>query len=242
MVRRQGPALVFVGRFLPGLGSRSTCRAAPATWPSRGSCSSTRSGRSLWSTQAALLGYFAGKAFADQLWLALLIALGVAALVGGLVALKAARAGAAGARRGQAGRARASGGRRRAGRARPRSAAARRSRTRCARRGRRRAPRRPRTTSSRLTPAAKLGCLSFLRTERGSSAGEALRAARGRRRARSPRARRRRRGGARARVSRGTSEVVGVAQDGPPEPVRVAGRASTGSPSCGCWSRVGWRS
>ena len=57
----------------------------------------------------------------------------------------------------------------RAGRARPRSGAVPRSRTRCARSDRRPAPRRPRVTSSRLTPRAKLGCFSFLRTDLGSS-------------------------------------------------------------------------
>ena len=34
-----------------------------------------------WSVQAALIGYFAGKAFANQIWVALVVALGVAGIV-----------------------------------------------------------------------------------------------------------------------------------------------------------------
>jgi membrane protein DedA with SNARE-associated domain len=45
-------------------------------------------GAIVWASQAALLGYFAGKAFADQLWVAFLVAFAVTALVGGFVALK----------------------------------------------------------------------------------------------------------------------------------------------------------
>jgi membrane protein DedA with SNARE-associated domain len=88
MVARQGPALVFVGRFLPGirLAVNLSCGAGGMTWPRFAFFDAL--GTIVWSAQAALLGYFAGKAFADQLWLALLIALGVAALVGGVVALR----------------------------------------------------------------------------------------------------------------------------------------------------------
>ena len=42
----------------------------------------------VWASQAALLGYFAGKAFADQLWVAFVVAFAVTGLVGGFVALK----------------------------------------------------------------------------------------------------------------------------------------------------------
>jgi membrane-associated protein len=91
MVRRQGPALVFVGRFLPGLrlAVNVSCGAGNMAFPRFLLFDSL--GAIVWSAQASLLGYFAGKAFADQLWLALLIALGVAALVGGLVAVRERR-------------------------------------------------------------------------------------------------------------------------------------------------------
>ena len=42
----------------------------------------------VWATQAGLLGYFAGKAFAGQLWVAFVVAFGVTLLVGAFVALK----------------------------------------------------------------------------------------------------------------------------------------------------------
>jgi membrane-associated protein len=88
MVQRRGPALVFVGRFLPGirLAINVSCGAGNMAFPRFLLFDSL--GALVWSAQASLLGYFAGKAFADQLWLALLIALGVAAVVGGVIALQ----------------------------------------------------------------------------------------------------------------------------------------------------------
>jgi membrane protein DedA with SNARE-associated domain len=82
MIRRQGPALVFVGRFLPGfrLGVNLSCGAGQMSYPRFLLFDAL--GAALWSTQAALLGFFLGKAFADQLWVALVVALGVAGLVG----------------------------------------------------------------------------------------------------------------------------------------------------------------
>lgn len=81
MIRRQGSALVFVGRFLPGfrLAVNLSCGAGQMAYP-RFLLFDTL-GAIVWSTQAALLGFFLGKAFADQLWVALVVALGVAGLV-----------------------------------------------------------------------------------------------------------------------------------------------------------------
>jgi len=88
LVQRRGPALVFVGRFLPGLrlAVNVSAGAGNMTFPRFLLFDSL--GAIVWSTQASLLGFFAGKAFADQLWLALLIALGVAAAVGAVIALQ----------------------------------------------------------------------------------------------------------------------------------------------------------
>lgn len=88
MVRRQGPALVVVGRFLPGIriAINLSCGAGQMSYPRFLLFDSV--GAAFWSTQAALLGYFAGKAFADQLWVAFLVAFAVTGLVGGFVALK----------------------------------------------------------------------------------------------------------------------------------------------------------
>jgi membrane protein DedA with SNARE-associated domain len=88
MVARQGAALVVVGRFLPGIriAINLSCGAGQMSYPRFLVFDAI--GAVVWSTQAALLGYFAGKAFADQLWVAFLVAFAVTALVGGFVALK----------------------------------------------------------------------------------------------------------------------------------------------------------
>jgi membrane protein DedA with SNARE-associated domain len=91
MVARQGPALVVVGRFLPGIriAINLSCGAGQMAFPRFLVFDCI--GAILWASQAALLGYFAGKAFADQLWVAFVVAFGVTALIGGFVALKERR-------------------------------------------------------------------------------------------------------------------------------------------------------
>jgi membrane-associated protein len=88
MVRRRGPVLVFVGRFLPGLRLAVNLACGAGGMDYRRFLLFDAMGAVLWSAQAALLGYFAGKAFADQLWVALLIAIGVALVVAAGVGLK----------------------------------------------------------------------------------------------------------------------------------------------------------
>ena len=82
MVRRQGPALVFVGRFLPGIriAINLSCGAGQMAYPRF--LFFDLLGGLVWAAQAALLGYFAGKAFADQLWVAFVVAFGVTLIVG----------------------------------------------------------------------------------------------------------------------------------------------------------------
>ena len=91
MVQRQGAGLVVVGRFLPGIriAINLSCGAGQMTYP-RFFVFDTL-GAILWATQAALLGYFAGKAFADQLWVAFVVAFGVTAIVGGFIAIRERR-------------------------------------------------------------------------------------------------------------------------------------------------------
>lgn len=88
MVRRQGAALVFVGRFLPGIriAINLSCGAGGMAYPRF--LFFDLLGGIVWASQAALLGYFAGKAFADQLWVAFVVAFAVTLLVGGFVAVK----------------------------------------------------------------------------------------------------------------------------------------------------------
>jgi membrane protein DedA with SNARE-associated domain len=91
MVRRQGPALVFVGRFLPGIriGINLACGAGQMSYPRF--LMFDAAGALLWSLQAALIGYFAGKTFANQVWVALVVAIGVAIVVGFIVLLRERR-------------------------------------------------------------------------------------------------------------------------------------------------------
>jgi membrane protein DedA with SNARE-associated domain len=91
MVRRNGPALVVAGRFLPGLriAINMACGAGQMSYPRFLAFDSL--GASIWSTQAALLGYFAGKAFADQIWVAFVVAFAVTGIVASIVAVREKR-------------------------------------------------------------------------------------------------------------------------------------------------------
>ena len=88
MVQRRGPALVFVGRFLPGirLAINLSCGAGQMSY--RRFVIFDALGALVWSAQAAILGYVFGKSFEDRPWIGLMIALGVAVLVAGIVAVR----------------------------------------------------------------------------------------------------------------------------------------------------------
>lgn len=91
MVSRRGPALVFVGRFLPGLriGVNLSCGAGQMGY--RRFLVFNSMGALVWSTQAALLGFFAGKAFASQPWVAFAVAFLVTVIVAGLIGISERR-------------------------------------------------------------------------------------------------------------------------------------------------------
>jgi membrane-associated protein len=91
LIARRGSALVFVGRFLPGirLAINVSCGAGHMGYGRFLIFDSL--GAIVWSSQAGLLGYFLGKSFADQPWVGLLIALGVATLVAVFVGIKERR-------------------------------------------------------------------------------------------------------------------------------------------------------
>jgi len=91
MVERNGPALVVAGRFLPGLriAINMACGAGQMSYPRFLAFDAT--GATLWSLQASLLGYFAGKAFADQVWVAFVVAFAVTGVVATVVAVRERR-------------------------------------------------------------------------------------------------------------------------------------------------------
>ena len=88
MVARQGAALVFVGRFLPGIRIAINLSCGAGQMAYGRFLAFDVLGGIVWSAQAALLGYFAGKAFADQLWVAFVVAFAVTALVAGFVTVQ----------------------------------------------------------------------------------------------------------------------------------------------------------
>ncbi len=81
MVQRNARPLVIGGRFLPGLriAVNMACGSGHLTYPKWLAYESL--GATIWATQAALLGYFAGKAFASQAWVAFVVAFAVMAIV-----------------------------------------------------------------------------------------------------------------------------------------------------------------
>ena len=91
MVKRQGAALVVVGRFLPGIRIAINMSCGAGQMDYRRFLFFDVIGAVLWATQAALLGYFAGKAFAGQLWVAFVVAFAVTGIVGGFVMIKERR-------------------------------------------------------------------------------------------------------------------------------------------------------
>jgi membrane-associated protein len=88
MVERRGAALVFVGRFLPGirLAINLSCGAGKMDYKRFIVFDSL--GALTWSAQAAVLGYIFGKSFESRPWIGLLIALGIALVVAGIVTIR----------------------------------------------------------------------------------------------------------------------------------------------------------
>lgn len=82
MVARRGPVLVFVGRFLPGLRIAVNMSCGAGHMAYRKFLFFDALGAVVWTTQAALLGYFIGQRFADQQWVAFAVAIGITVIAG----------------------------------------------------------------------------------------------------------------------------------------------------------------
>ncbi|MDX6555190.1 MAG: rane-associated protein [Miltoncostaeaceae bacterium] len=91
MVERRGSALVFVGRFLPGLRIAINMACGAGDMRFRRFAAFNALGAVTWSAQASLLGYYAGKAFAEQIWVAFVVAFGITLIVGGAIAISERR-------------------------------------------------------------------------------------------------------------------------------------------------------
>lgn len=81
MIRRHGAGLVFVGRFLPGLRIAINVSCGAGQMGYRRFLLFDALGGAVWAAQAALIGYFLGRAFADKPWVAFLVAFAVTGTV-----------------------------------------------------------------------------------------------------------------------------------------------------------------
>ena len=81
MVKRRGPALVFAGRFLPGIRIAINLSCGAGGFDYRRFFLFDALGAWVWSAQAALLGFIFGRQFADHPWIGLLIAFAVAGVI-----------------------------------------------------------------------------------------------------------------------------------------------------------------
>lgn len=88
MVERRGSALVFAGRFLPGIRLAINLSCGAGGMDYKRFLTFDSMGALVWSAQAAVLGYIFGAAFKDRPWIGLLIALGVALVVAGAIAIR----------------------------------------------------------------------------------------------------------------------------------------------------------
>lgn len=80
-LERHGGAAITAGRFVPGGRTGATLACGLTHYPYGRFALFDLLGVALWASYAALLGYFGGRFFRHHAWVALLVALGVAAAV-----------------------------------------------------------------------------------------------------------------------------------------------------------------
>jgi membrane protein DedA with SNARE-associated domain len=81
-VRRRGAILIVVGRFIPVGRTATTLAAGTLEMPWRRFLAADAPASVLWATYAAMLGYAGGSSFAHSIWKPLVVALGLAVLIG----------------------------------------------------------------------------------------------------------------------------------------------------------------
>ncbi len=84
-VRNRGATLIVLGRFIPGGRTATTVAAGTLEMPYRRFLPADAVAATLWALYVSMLGYVGGASFEDNIWLPLLIALGIALLVAAAV-------------------------------------------------------------------------------------------------------------------------------------------------------------
>jgi membrane protein DedA with SNARE-associated domain len=84
-IRERGVQLILVGRFIPGGRTAVTISAGLTRFGWRRFAAPDAVAAAAWAIYAALLGYFGGRAFEDEPWQGLVIALGVGFALAGAV-------------------------------------------------------------------------------------------------------------------------------------------------------------
>ena len=82
-IERQGGKLILVARFIPIGRTATTLAAGTLEMPWRRFVAADALAASLWAIYASVLGYAGGTSFEHSLWLPLLFAFGIAAILGG---------------------------------------------------------------------------------------------------------------------------------------------------------------
>ena len=80
-IRKRGVFLIVAGRFIPGGRTATTFAAGTLEMDYRRFLVADGSAAVIWAVYISMLGYLGGASFEDNLWLPLLLALGVATLV-----------------------------------------------------------------------------------------------------------------------------------------------------------------
>ena len=83
----RGGELIVIGRFIPGGRTAVTLSAGTLQYPWRRFVLFDAAAALIWALYATLLGYFGGRAFEDAPWKGLMLALGIAFAVAGLIEL-----------------------------------------------------------------------------------------------------------------------------------------------------------
>jgi membrane protein DedA with SNARE-associated domain len=80
-IRRRGPMLILIARFIPVGRTATTLAAGTLEMPWRRFLAADAIAATLWAIYASMLGYIGGSSFAHNLWKPLLLALGMALLL-----------------------------------------------------------------------------------------------------------------------------------------------------------------